>query len=291
MVKLLKWVGILAGLLVIAVGGLLTWAHFNVEKDRNRVFAEKVSGMDSLVAVADVALGERIVNVRNGCIDCHATDLAGRTFLSDPAMGSYHSANLTPYGLKEWTNDEIANAIHFGIGRDGKPLQFMPALEFNALSKQDLASVIAYLRQLPEVERDRQPITIGPLAKVLYSFDQIPALLSTYYLDLNKDFSTKPVEAPTKEFGSYLANSACIGCHNPQFSGGPIQGAPPEWAAAADIRFGTKGDWTEEKFMQCMLSGVSPTTGETMKFPMPVNIVKNMNETELKALWAYLSTL
>jgi mono/diheme cytochrome c family protein len=291
MKKLLKGAAALVLLLLLAGGSFFGWASFRTNKDLHTIFPNRIEGMDSLVAVADIALGERIVQVRNGCIDCHGADLGGREFINDPAMGVYNSANLTPAGLQYWTNDEIAQAIHWGIGRDGRPLRFMPALEFNALSKQDLAAVIAYLRSLPPVERSRGPLEIGPLAKVLYATGNVPALLSTFVLDLNRDFNTKPVEEPSVAFGEYLAKSACIGCHNPQFSGGAIPGAPPEWAHARSIRLGGKDVWTEEQFIATMRTGISPTTGEEMKFPMPVAMVKNMNDVELRALYAYLSSL
>lgn len=44
-------------------------------------------------------------------------------------------------------------------------------------------------------------------------------------------------------------------------------------------------------FLKVMQTGITPTTGEKMRFPMPTDILKNMNETELRALYAYLVTL
>lgn len=63
--------------------------------------------------------------------------------------------NLTPdaeAGLAKWTDDEIGRAIRNGIGRDGRVLfPVMPYMSYRALSDEDLASIIAYLRSLHPV--------------------------------------------------------------------------------------------------------------------------------------------
>jgi len=288
--RIVKVVSSMLAILIVAAGSFYAWAHLKTSAALEHRFDLSVQGMDQLVAAADRALGERIVRVRNGCVDCHGADLAGRVFLEDPAMGTYAGANLTPYALKSWTNDEIGRAIHLGIGRGGQALRFMPAFEFHALSKEDVAAVVAYLRTVPPVERPSLPVKIGPLARILFATGQLPALLSTFFLDTSKGFREKPAEAATADFGEYLAVSGCIGCHGQDFAGGPIPGAPPEWIAAADIRLGRTG-WTQEVFLKAMQTGITPTTGEKMRFPMPTDLLMNMNETELRALYAYLVTL
>jgi mono/diheme cytochrome c family protein len=125
------------------------------------------------------------------------------------------------------------------------------------------------------------------LAKVLFSLGKLPMLASSHIIDFQAPMNQKPEEAPTREFGSYLANSACMGCHGPQFAGGPIPGAPPEWPPAADIRLGQNKIWTEESFISAMRTGVSPRASQPIRPPMPIALTKQMNDMELKALWLF----
>jgi hypothetical protein len=227
--------------------------------------------------------------VRAGCPDCHGADLGGKAFIDDPAMGTIHSANLTPAGLAAWTDDEIGRAIRHGIAKDGRALFFMPATDFNGLSGGDLASVVAYLRTLPPVERARGTTTLGPVGKLLVATDQIPIAFTADAIDHTKGFAAKPVETASAEFGHYLAQ-ACTGCHTAAFTGGPIQGAPPDWAPAADLTTRGLAGWTEGDFVRTMRTGIDPK-GAKLRAPFPVAMTSQMSDVELQALWAFLRTV
>ena len=73
--------------------------------------------------------------------------------------GSVHAPNITPdpeTGAGNWSDDQLARAIREGIGHDGRALfPFMPYLGLRALSDEDLASIIVYLRSLPPVRQSR----------------------------------------------------------------------------------------------------------------------------------------
>jgi hypothetical protein len=57
--------------------------------------------------------------------------------------------NITPFALKDWTDAEIARAITKGIRKNGDTLTpALPFHDFNKMYKEDVASVIAYLRTL-----------------------------------------------------------------------------------------------------------------------------------------------
>jgi hypothetical protein len=72
----------------------------------------------------------------------------------DVAKGNVYPPNLTPdmdTGLGAWTRAEIATAITTGKDNEGMDLcSSMP--RFGALSAQDLADVVTYLRSLPAVK-------------------------------------------------------------------------------------------------------------------------------------------
>lgn len=246
--------------------------------------------IDSMVAEADIELGHRIYHVRNGCIDCHGADLAGKMVMDNGAMGSIYGANITPFTLKERTNKQLAQAIRYGIKHTGTSLMFMPSFDFVELSKGDIAALVAYIRSVPEVKKESQQNSFGPIAKMLSSFGKMPVMFPAFQIDQSKGFAEKPIEGPTFEFGKYLASS-CIGCHGDNYEGGKIPGGDPSWPDAANIRLGSNKTWTEDKFNQMMETGVSPISGKELRLPMPIDLLKQFTAEEKKALWLYLSTL
>lgn len=290
MKRSLRWiVGIF---LFLLIGGGIGFAYVSIKTQSalTTTFNPPNLNMSPLIEAADLTVGERIVRIRNACIDCHGENLGGKSFIDDPAIGHFYAPNLTPYALKNWTDDDIAKAIRYGLNRKNEPLIFMPSMEYHLLSQSDLASIIAYLRSIPEVQSERKLTTIGPVAKMLFVLGKFPILASSYSINFTSDFRNKPDEAPTMQFGEYLTTTACVGCHGVNLTGGPIPGAPPEWAPASDIRLSQNSVWTEENFFKAMREGISPVTGNQIGMPMPIALTKQMNDVELKALWLYLKT-
>lgn len=69
--------------------------------------------------------------------------------------GSFVSANITPYNLKDWTDGEIYRAITSGVKKDGKAIfPVMPYPNYGQLDDEDIYAVIAYVRSLEPVEYD-----------------------------------------------------------------------------------------------------------------------------------------
>ena len=96
------------------------------------------------------------------CMECHsapgptgAPDLAnelgaGGMVFRGP-WGESVSANLTPFGLADWSDAEIAAAVRTGVSKDGRTL--LPPMGYGYyahMSDGDMAAIIAYLRSLPE---------------------------------------------------------------------------------------------------------------------------------------------
>lgn len=148
---------------------------------------------------------------------------------------------------------------------------------------------MAYVRSVPPVEKEVPELKFGPVAMLLSSFNQMPVMFPAKVIDHSRGFDLKPVEGPTAEFGKYLVNS-CIGCHGRDYAGGKIPGGDPSWPPAANIRLGALG-WTRADFMTMIQTGVSKSTGQKMRIPMPIKALKHMNETETEALWGFLSSL
>ncbi len=242
------------------------------------------------VKAADPLLGERIYAVRAGCIDCHGADLSGTVVMENGAMGVIHGANITPFNLGDWSDEDIARAIRYGLRRDGHSLRFMPSFDFAALSKSDTAALIAYLRSVPAVPRPSHANTFGPIARTLSVLGKMPVMFPAHVVDPTQGFAAKPEEGPTFAFGRYLA-AACSGCHGEEYRGGPIPGGDPAWPPASAIRLGAEPVWTRDSFTTMINTGVSPVSGQALRPPMPVHLLKQFNDDEVTALWEYLKTL
>lgn len=283
---LLKILGGLIGLVILSAAV----THFAFEAKSKRQFKPAQFDIHNEVMKADVELGKRIFVVRAGCAECHGDNLAGKTVMDDPAIGRIVGANITPYKLKDWSDEQIATAIRYGVNREGRTLRGMPAMDYVGFSRGDVAAMIAYIRSVPAVEVNHEPNRFGPIAKVMGVLGKMPIVFPAEVIDQNKSFELKPVEGPTHEFGKYLASS-CTGCHGENFTGGPIAGGDPAWPPAANIRLGQNAVWTEETFKKMLSSGISPVSQAQLRPPMPVALLKQLNETESKALWLFLSTL
>ncbi|HEX7373985.1 MAG TPA: cytochrome c, partial [Steroidobacteraceae bacterium] len=121
--------------------------------------------------------------------------------------------NITPdveTGAWGWTDDMLARAIREGIGHDGRALYWgMWYQSFAALSDEDLAAVVVYLRSIPAV-RNVLPKTVLPPDEAAENAAN-PAPI------------TEPVNGPPPDDvlarGRYLVNLAdCAGCHTSWYS-------------------------------------------------------------------------
>jgi mono/diheme cytochrome c family protein len=118
-------------------------------------------------AADDVARGKYLVVIA-GCNDCHTPGyflgkpdqtryLGGSDVgFEVPGLGVFHGPNLTPdkeTGLGTWTDAQIATALTTGKRPDGRELApVMPWRAFANFTKDDVRSVIAFLRTLPSVK-------------------------------------------------------------------------------------------------------------------------------------------
>lgn len=279
------------GVVLLAAGFVaFCFARFSQFSEEKFPLHPELTAALQVNAKPDIELGRRIYMVRNGCVDCHGPDLSGAPIMENGAMGSIHGANITPYKTREMKDEDLARAIRYGVHSTGRSLRFMPSFDYEGLSREDLVSLIAFVRSVPEVKRPDHANTFGPVAKVMSSLGKMPVVFPARVIDHASGFQEKPAEGPTAAFGKYLANS-CTGCHGREYRGGPIPGGDPSWPEAVSIRMGKGTGWTRESFVNTIKTGVSTKTGQKIRTPMPVVALQQMNETEIEALWSFLSTL
>lgn len=237
--------------------------------------------------------GEHLHRIR-GCADCHGEDAGGGEFVDNAPMGRLWAANLTrgEGGIAgTFTDEDWDQAVRHGVRPDGRPLMFMPAQEFWALSDDDLAALIAYYRSIPPVDREIPAPALGPLARVLFLTGQLP-LVPAELIDHDAARPPLPAMGPTAEYGAYLA-TGCTGCHGMGLSGGRIPGADPNWPPAKNITPDSEtgiGSWSHEDFATALRTGVRPN-GSAINPVMPIQATRYMTDVELEALYRYLRTV
>jgi mono/diheme cytochrome c family protein len=290
--KFLKFLGALIGLCLLLGITILTLAHRQYkalaeeQHPDNETLTLRVELQDSWQSE-----GERIARMR-GCSDCHGADFGGKAFIDDPGMGHFVGRNLTRGfgGIgADYEVEDFVRAIRFGKGKDGRYLRFMPSIEYSQMSDEDLGKLIVYLKSLPPVDRSFKALTPGPVAKVMFYFDKMPLLLSGMNIRGGAPVSVTPSESA--EYGQYLAAS-CVGCHRPDYSGGPIDGVPPSWPPAADLTARSNfAKWSFDDFKKALTTGETPDGRMLNPQFMPWTSTAAFNDMELKALYNFLKGL
>jgi mono/diheme cytochrome c family protein len=288
--KILKWIG--ATLVVVVVLALLA-VYGSTEMRFRRAYASP----DHPIAVSGdaetIARGRHLATIR-GCVDCHGPTLSGQIFIDAPPMARLYAPNLTSGqgGVgSTYTATDWERSIRHGIGRNGRPLLFMPSHEFHPLGDEDLAALVSYIASLPPVASEPGPRTVGPLGRLLVATGQIPNFVPAELIDHEAPHPPAPAPGRTVEYGAYLA-TGCIGCHGDNFSGGPIPGTPPDFPPASNITPHATGigGWTEEDFFRLLREGRRPD-GSEINPQMPWQGLGQMTDDEIGALWMFLRTV
>ena len=257
-----------------------------------------------------LARGKYLVEGVAGCADCHSPhDWAQHDEPILPGMegagedmsllkglpGHVVAPNLTPdpeTGSGTWSDDALARAIREGIGHDGRALfPFMPYEHYRALPDEDVASIVVFLRSLPPVRNPLPKTTI--VFPVKYLIRDVPHPLTGPVP--NPDLSD-----PLKR-GAFLVNiGGCADCHTPQirgkflsgmdFAGGFILDGPWGRVASSNLTPDPSGIpyYDEALFIQTMRTGY--VKARKLAQIMPWTSYQNMNDDDLKAIFAYLKT-
>jgi mono/diheme cytochrome c family protein len=288
--KILKWTGvILAGITLVAIG-TYTYMSVSMKSRMTKVYAFEKATMDIPTDSAALARGRHLVAIK-GCQDCHGTDLEGKVMNDDGAIGRLVAGNLTrgkgglPAGYE--VSDWLA-ALRHGVHQNGKPLIFMPSHETTLLSQQDLAALIAYCRQIPEVDNELPENDLGPVAIIMSYLGKMP-LLSVEKIDHDRPMIARADSTEGVAQGKYLAVS-CSGCHRENFKGG--EPLAPGFPPVPDItRAGHVGKWTKAQFITTLTSGRTPEGHVLKNEDMPWKMTAQYTRSELSSLYDYLHSI
>jgi mono/diheme cytochrome c family protein len=241
---------------------------------------------------AVIARGKHLVESIGACgaKDCHGSALSGGNTLNIGPLLTMSAPNITPNGMGAVYNDaELFRLVRHGIKKDGRSLRFMPAHEISWMADADLTAIISYVRTVPGVDKPNGPMEIKTLGKFLDRKEQI--IIDVARKIDHGPHKDPPPPAPTVDYGSYIGK-LCTGCHGEHLSGGPIPGAPASMAVPLNLtphETGLKG-WTYEDFDKLVTTGIRKN-GQMVAKMMPIENLAKMDETEKKALYAYLMSL
>lgn len=262
--------------------------------------------------------GEYLFSNVCGCADCHSTrdysklagplvegtvGKGGEEFNEDMGLpGKFYAKNITPTGLKGWTDGEIFRAITEGVSKDNEPLfPLMPYPNYGKMDKNDVYAIIAYLKTLKPVEN-----------KIPERNVKFPVNLIMRTIPEKNNLKQMPDKSNTLEYGKYLIGIAgCNDCHTPQIkgefqmnqylAGGQEYKLPGGITIRAanitpDMQTGL-GSWTKENFIQKFRAFSKdkyiPTEVKTGEFNtiMPWTFYANMTDDDLSAIYDYLRTV
>ncbi len=288
--RVLRWIGILAGGLVVVVAIGLIFVYAVTSSRMSREYEITPAAISIPTDSASVQRGRHLAFAINQCANCHGDNLAGKVFVDNPVMGRIYAANLTrgDGGIgRGYSDADYVRAIRHGLNRKYRPLAAMPADAFHSMSDEDLASVIAYLKTIPAMDAVVPPKRVGPLARLLYLATDFPLIPAE---ELPRD-DRRPAPVPrgvTREYGSYLATiGGCKSCHLQDLNGGVPIGPN---VLSANLTPTGIGHWTESDFRRAMRDGIRPD-GRVLSAIMPWPYMRQMTDDELAALWVYLRSL
>ena len=247
---------------------------------------------DPIARSALVARGEHLAKAVTTCVLCHGDDLGGAVYSSDPMLGTIAGPNLTRgrggIATSEHTEADWVRAIRHGVRRDGTSMIVMPSEVFVHIAGPDLAALVAYLEQLPPVDREVPRTAFGPVGRAMLAAGRLNILVAGKTPRVPLAESVPPVG--TAEHGKYIADIAgCHGCHGYGLSGGRVAG-PPGLPPASNLTPEGLGRWSEADFVRAMREGRRPG-GTALDEFMPWKVYRNMTDEELHSVWLYLSSV
>ena len=215
-----------------------------VGEDGVETLPDPLEGADltALAKAQAVERGAHLYNVRLACKECHQADGGGGLVVDAQPVWTWYAPNITSGGkTKSYAAEDWDRLIRHGIKPDDTNAT-MPAIDYMALSDQELSDVIAYIQSLAPVETVQPETTLGPVGRVLLATGKMP--IAAEEIDHAAAAVVAPPEpAATVEYGQHIAQ-VCVGCHRLAFEGGPIAAGPPDWPPAANL---SRDDFKKEQ--------------------------------------------
>jgi cytochrome c553 len=271
MKKIIKWAGIVLGGLIVLIflAGLVLYSigkkkllqsYSNVQVDTVNIPAD-----------ADAVSRGKHIAIIWACTRCHGDDLSGELITKDPISGSIPMFGSVPAGNLTsgrggvggyYTNVDWVRAIRYGINprNRGEVLMF----DYSTMSDNDLGDLIAYLKQIPPVDKNFPAAIYGPLIPV---FPAIGVFTPVVKMNQHSTHAGDAVPGVSAEYGKYLFTT-CAHCHGAGFAH-------------------SMKNWKKDDFIRTFSTGTLPN-GKYFGSTMSSKTITKLNDTELTALWLYV---
>jgi cytochrome c553 len=223
------------------------------------------------------------------CDACHSKtgQLTGGAEMGEELpipVGSFVSSNLTPAGrLIRWSDGEIFRAIRNSIDADGRWLTIMSYTNAGKLSDDDIAAVIAFIRNQPAAgqQTSNPPDQFNLLGVIMLGAGMLPAGKPVFPGRI-----TAPAKGPTVAYGEYiLSYQDCRECHGADLTGG-VQGQLAPIGPGLTLI----SDWSLQEFIATLRTGIDPS-GHQLSKQMPWRPIGRMDDEELSAVFEYLTQM
>ncbi len=262
--------------------------------------------------------GKYLANHVTVCIDCHSQrdwsiysaplvpgteGIGGEVFNQEMGFPGFITAkNITPAALDTWSDADIYRAITVGVDKQGVALfPVMSYHRFGIMAKEDIYSIIAYLRSLPPLKGAAIPAT-----KLDFPVNILVNLEPKQF-----DHMALPEKSDTINYGAYLINAAgCVDCHSTVSKGKIIKGT--EYSGGMEFKL-PNGILTAPNITMDKTTGIGLLSKDTfihkfklyadsayqipkvkpneMNTPMPWKMYSGMSSYDLGAIYAYLKSL
>jgi mono/diheme cytochrome c family protein len=289
--KVIRRTGFALVVLLIVVAGVAGGAYWLGERKLARNVEVRVVPVAYTRDRAALPQGKYLFETR-GCAECHGSDGRGLAFIDKPPM-RVKAPNITsgPGGVVSGYNEgDWVRAIRHGVAPSGHALFLMPSEDYNRMSDPDFAALVAYVRSLPAVKGEPAEIRLPFVVKALYGLGVVKD--ASEKIDHRRAPAAPVFASINVAYGSYVAEM-CKGCHRENLEGGAIPGAPPEWPPAANLAPDSAAMArydSADKFIAMMRTGSRPD-GSKLNDAMPFMSLRNMNDTDLQAMYLYLRAL
>lgn len=313
MKKFFKILGIILALVIVAIAALLLYAKTALP-DVGEAEDIKID-----YTAERIARGEYLANSVNVCMDCHSVrdwskfsgpltpgtfGQGGDRFDQNAGLpGVFYARNITPEGISRYTDGELFRVITTGVTKEGRAMfPLMPYPYYGKMDKEDIYSIIAYLRSLPPIKNEvPESVADFPMNFIINTIPQ------------KANLQQRPDPSDELAHGAYMVNAAgCIECHTQlgdkgqivmesAFAGGreftlPDGSVTRSSNISPDPETGI-GKWTKESFIQrfkmytdsaYVVPSVSPGEFNTI---MPWTMYAAMTEEDLGAIYTYLQSV
>jgi mono/diheme cytochrome c family protein len=293
MKKVLKWVGIVLGALVVIVLIAIGSLYFLGGQAFDKVYSVPDDKVTIPTGADAIARGKHIA-ITHACVGCHKPDFSGGGFsIDDPQLITIVAPNLTAGqgGVGgSMTDADWVKAIRYGIDKKGHTLFIMPSEAFHNFNDEDLGDLIAYLKSVQPVDNTLTARRIGTMGRLLLASGQ---LVGEADIVQKLPPPAAPVApGPSAEYGKYIASTLCIVCHGANLAGAMFPPGQPGGKLTPNLTPG--GEllvWSQADFVKTLRGGVTPS-GQTLNATeMPWKEIGQMSDDELAAVYAYLKSL